>query len=201
MYYCTIYLQPYGRLTPTSIFDLFLCLSYANKADAENCKRTLVKQAIDNGGIIYSEKENYTTLTGKIMFRAQGFTRVTSGNSSSNFKVGVEDETNKFFILPANTKISDLRIKDGIAFERYAEKARRRKEETKKAQQAEANYNLAKFEKEISPMTDLYSVLRSFIRYAAQRTDKEALTNIVIKKIHELSDHSLNLKWNTLLSQ
>ena len=188
MYYCTIYEQVYGKLTPNSIFELFLCLSYSNKADAENCKQTLIKQALDNGGIIYSEKNNYTVLTGKLMFRAQGFTRVTSGNSSSNYKVGVEDETTKFSVLSANAKISDLRIKDGIAFERYAEKVKRRKEETKKAEQAEANYNLAKFEKEISTMTDLYPVLRSFIRYASQRTDKEALSNVVIKKINELTE-------------
>jgi hypothetical protein len=187
MYYCTIYLQPYGRLTPTSIFDLFLCLSYVNKADAENRKQTLIKQALDNGGIIYAEENGYTTLTGKIMFRAQGFTKVTSGNSSSNFKVAVEDETNKFFILPDNQSISNLRLKDGVAFERYAEKVKRRKEDEKRAQQEEANYNLAKFEKEISSMTDLYPVLRSFIRYAAQRTDKEALSLLVIKKIRELS--------------
>lgn len=189
MYYCTIYRQPYGKLTPNSIFDLFLCLSYPNKADAENCKQTLVKQALDSGGVIYSEKDGYTTLTGKIMFRAQGFTRVTSGNSSSNFKLAVEDETNRFFILQNNASISELRLKDGFAFERYAEKAKRRKEEAMKAQQAEANYNLAKFEKEIATMTDLYPVLRSFIRYAAQRTDKEALSQAVIKKINELSAH------------
>ncbi len=189
MYYCTIYLQPYGRLTPNSAFDLFLCLSYVDKADAESCKQNLVKQALDNGGEIYLEQNGYTILTGKIMFRAQGFTRVTSGNSSSNFKVGVEDETTKFFILPDNSSISSLRLKDGVTFERYAEKVRKRKEETKRAEQQAAAYNLAKFEKEIAPMTDLYPVLRSFIRYAAQRTDKEALSQAVIKKIHELLDH------------
>jgi hypothetical protein len=188
MYYCTIYLQPYGRLTPTSNFDLFLCLSYPDRAAAENCARMQIKQALDNGGIIYSEQNGYTTLTGKIMFRAQGFTKVTSGNSSSNFKVGVEDDTNKFSILQPGSKISDLSLKDGIAFEKYAEKVRRRKEDEKKARQDEANYNLAKFEKEIAPMTDLYPVLRSFIRYAAQRTDKEALSLLVVKKIEELSE-------------
>ena len=192
MYYCTIYLQPYGRLTPKSIFDLFLCLSYSSKADAENCKQVLIEQALDNGGIIYSEQAGYTVLTGTIMFRAQGFTKVTSGNSSSNFKVGVEDESTKFSILPANTKISDLRSKDGLEFERYAEKVRRRKEETKKANKEAADYNLEKFKEEIAPMTDLYPVLRSFIRYAAQRTDKEALSLLVIKKIQELTERVKN---------
>ena len=190
MYYCTIYLQPYGRLTPTSVFDLFLCLSYIDKADAENCRQVLIKQALDSGGIIYAETDSYTTLTGKIMFRAQGFTKVTSGNSSSNYKIGVEDEATRFFILPNNSTVSELRVKDGVAFERYAEKVRRRKEDEKKAQQEAANYNLAKFEEEIAPMTDLYSVLRSFIRYASQRTDKEALSLAVIKKIQELSEHA-----------
>ena len=189
MYYCTIYLQPYGRLTPTSTFDLFLCLSYDNKKDAENRVQALIKQALDNGGIIYAEENGYTTLTGKLMFRAQGFTKVTSGNSSSNYKIGLEDETNRFFILPANSEISALRLKDGIAFEKYAEKVKRRKEDEKKAQQDAANYNLEKFREEIAPMTDLYPVLRSFIRYAAQRTDKEALSLVVIKKIQELTEH------------
>jgi hypothetical protein len=192
MYYCTIYLQPYGKLTPNSIFDLFLCLSYSNKADAENCKQNLVNQALTSGGIIYAEQNGYTTLTGKIMFRAQGFTRVTSGNSSSNYKIGVEDETNKFFILPDNSSVSNLRLKDGLAFERYAEKVRRRKEEEQRANKEAADYNLEKFKEEIAPMTDLYPVLRSFIRYAAQRTDKEALSNVVIKKIHELTRHNKN---------
>ena len=190
MYYCTIYLQPYGKLTPNSIFDLFLCLSYSDRADAENCKQVLINQALDNGGIIYSEKDNYTILTGKIMFRAQGFTKVTSGNSSSNFKVGVEDEASKFSILPANTNISELRVKDGIAFERYAEKVRRRKEDERRANKEAADYNLEKFKEEIATMTDLYPVLRSFIRYAAQRTDKEALSMEVIKKINELTEQA-----------
>ena len=189
MYYCTIYQQVYGKLTPNSIFELFLSLSYADKADAENCKQALVIQALDSGVIIYSEKNNYTILTGKLMFRAQGFTRVTSGNTSSNYKIGIEDDTTKFSILPANAKISDLRIKDGIAFERYAEKVRRRKEDERRANKEAADYNLEKFKEEIATMTDLYPVLRSFIRYAVQRTDKEALSNVVIKKIYELAEH------------
>lgn len=186
MYYCTIYKQIYGKLTPNSVFEIFLCLSYSNKADAENCKQKLVKQALYCGGEIYAEQNGYSTLTGKLMFRSQGFTRVTSGNSSSNYKIGVEDESSKFFILPANTSVSELRTKDGIAFERYAEKVRRKKEEEKKANKELADYNLTKFEKEIAHMTDLHPVLRSFIRYAAQRTDKEALSNVVIKKIQEI---------------
>ena len=190
MYYCTIYLQPYGKLTPSSVFDLFLCLSYTNRADAETCKQTLVNQALNSGGIIYSEQDGYTVLTGTIMFRAQGFTKVTSGNSSSNFKIGVEDETNRFFILPANTTVSGLRLKDGIAFEKYAEKVKRRKEDERRANKEAADYNLAKFKEEIEPMTDLYPVLRSFIRYATQRTDKEALSLLVIKKIQELSERT-----------
>jgi hypothetical protein len=190
MYYCTIYQQAYGKLTPNSIFELFLCLSYSSKTAAENCKQTLINQALDSGGVIYSEKNNYTILAGKLMFRAQGFTRATSGNSSSNYKIGLEDETNKFFGLPANANISELRIKDGVEFERYAEKVRRRKEEEKRANKEAADYNLAKFEKEIESMTDLYTVLRSFIRYATQRTDKEALSLAVIKKINELTEHN-----------
>lgn len=190
MYYCTIYQQTYGKLTPNSVFDLFLCLAYPDKAAAERCKQMLVQQALYNGGIIYSEENTYTTLTGKIMFRAQGITRVTSGNSTAHFKIGVEDEVTKFFILPDNSNVSDLRLKDGPAFERYAEKVRRRKEETKKANKEAADYNLEKFKEEIAPMTDFYPVLRSFIRYAAQRTDKEALSNVVIKKIHELTAHA-----------
>lgn len=193
MYYCTIYQQSYGKLTPRSVFDLFLCLSYSDRTDAERCKQKLVQQALSNGGVIYSEENNYTTLTGKIMFRAEGITRVTSGNSSSHYKIGVEDETNRFYILPADYSISSLRLKDGFTFEQYAENVRRRKEKERKANQDIANYNLNKFENEIAPMTDLYPVLRSFIRYAIQRTDKEALTNIVIKKIQELSSTS-NLK-------
>ena len=188
MYYCTIYQQVYGKLTPNSIFELFLSLSYTNKADAENCKQTLVKQALDNGGTIYSEQSDYTILTGKIMFRAQGITRVTSGNSSSSYKIGVEDDNSRFSALAPGASISDLRLKDGIEFEQYAEKARRRKAEKQKADQAAARYNLMRFEKEIKSMSDIYSVLRAFIRYAPQRVDKEALTLSVIKKINELSE-------------
>jgi hypothetical protein len=190
MYYCTIYTQTYGKLTPTAVFDLFLCLSYAYKADAENCKTTLIKQALENGGIIYSEDTSYTILTGNIMFRAQGIIKATSGNSSANFKIGIEDETSRFFILKNNASISEISLKDGKTFESYAEKVRSRKEEERKIKQEEANYNLAKFEKEIATMTDLYPVLRSFIRYAAQRIDKEALSLAAIKKINELSNHT-----------
>ena len=188
MYYCTIYQQVYGKLTPNSIFELFLSLSYANKADAENCKQTLVKQALDNGGMIYSEQNGYVVLTGKIMFRAQGITRVTSGNSTSNFKIGVEDDVSRFSALATKASISDLRLKDGKEFEQYAEKVRRRKAEECKANQAISKYNLMRFEKEIKGMTDLYPVLRAFIRYASQRIDKEALSLTVIKKINELTE-------------
>lgn len=187
MYYCTIYQQVYGKLTPNSIFELFLSLSYTNKADAENCKQVLIKQAIDSGGYIYLEHEGYTIITGKIMFRAQGITKVTSGNSSSNYKIGVEDDTNRFSVLASGSSISDLRLKDGKEFEQYAEKFLRRKAEKQKTDQALARYNLARFEKEIKNMTDLYPVLRAFIRYAPQRVDKEALTLLVIKKINELT--------------
>jgi hypothetical protein len=53
MYYCTIYQQPSGRLSDKSIFEVFISLSYLDKADAESYKQTLIKQALENGGSIY----------------------------------------------------------------------------------------------------------------------------------------------------
>ena len=78
MYYCTIYMQLGGRLTDKSIFDLFICLSYFDRADAEKYKQTLVQQALDNGGSIYSEEDSYTTITGKIILKSTGITRYGS---------------------------------------------------------------------------------------------------------------------------
>jgi hypothetical protein len=43
------------------------------------------------------------------------------------------------------------------------------------------------FADEIKPMTDLYAVLKSFVRYSNHKSDKEKLAALVIKKIQELS--------------
>ena len=186
MYYCTIYMQLGGRLTDKSVFDLFVCLSYHDKSDAENYKRVLVAQALDSGGTIYSEEDNYTTLTGKIILKSTGMVK---GSVKKHYKIGVENETTKFSILPFKVKASipGYKTTDGLAYEVRVEELKNRKLAEKQAKQDEANYNLKKFEAEIESMTELYPVLRSFVRYSNQHTDKEKLAALVVKKIQALS--------------
>jgi hypothetical protein len=54
------------------------------------------------------------------------------------------------------------------------------------ARQEEVSENLKKFEAEIKPMPDLYHVLRYFVKYSNQKSDKEMLAAIAIEKIQEL---------------
>lgn len=186
MYYCTIYMQLGGRLTDKSVFDLFVCLSYHDKSDAENYKRTLVSQALEGGGSIYAEEDNYTTLTGKIILKSTGMVK---GSVKKHYKIGIETETTKFSILPFKVRatIPSYKTTDGLAYEVRVEELKNRKLAEKQVKQDVANYNLQKFEAEIEPMTELYPVLRSFVRYSNQHSDKEKLAALVIEKIQALS--------------
>jgi hypothetical protein len=186
MYYCTIYQQPSGRLSDKSIFEVFISLSYLDKTDAENYKRTLVEQALENGGSIFSEEGYYTTITGKIIFKPTG---IDSNRSNNHYRIGIETETTKFSVLTFKSKASVpiYKTTDGLAYEVRVEELKQRKFIEKQKKQDEVNYNLKKFAEEIKPMTELYPVLRSFVRYSNQRTDKEKLAAIAIKKIQELS--------------
>ena len=186
MYYCTIYMQLSGRLTSASAFELFISLSYLDKADAEAFKQTLVKQALENGGSIYSDDGDYTTLTGKIILKSTGF---VSNSSKKHYKIGIETDATQFDILPFKIKstVPAYKTTDGLAYEVRIEELKQRKLNEKQAKQDEAAKNLKKFAAEIKPMTELEPVLRSFVRYSNKRTDKEKLAIVAIKKIQELS--------------
>ena len=186
MYYCTIYTQPGGRLSDKSIFELALCLSYSDRFDAEKFKQALIQQALDTGGSIYLENDNYTTITGKIIFQPTG---ITSNRSKNHYKIAIETEVTKFSSLPDKSKSSVpiYKITDGLAYEVRVEELKQRRFVELQIKQTEATNNLKKFEAEIKPMTDLYPVLRSFVRYSNQKTDKEKLAAIAIKKIQELA--------------
>lgn len=186
MYYCTIYMQLGGRLTDKTVFELFICLSYSDRVDADNFKNMLIQQALESDGAIYSEDDAYTTVTGKIRLKSTGITKCSTKN---HYKIGLETDTTKFSILPfkVKTSIPSYKITDGLAYEVRLEELKQRKFLEKQAKQNEADKNLKKFEAEISQMTDLYMVLRSFVRYANQHTDKEKLGAVAIKKINALS--------------
>jgi hypothetical protein len=175
-----------GRLSDKSVFDLFICLSYLDRADAEAYKQSLIQQALENGGSIYSEEGDYTTITGKIILKPTG---ITHNNVNKHYRIGVETEATKFSILPFKSKASipSYKTTDGLAYEVKVDELRQRKIRELHAKQDEASQNLKKFTAEIKPMTDLCSVLRSFVRYSNQRTDKEKLAAVAIKKIQELS--------------
>jgi hypothetical protein len=186
MYYCTIYQQPSGRLTDKSIFEVFISLSYLDRTDAENYKQVLVQQAIEQGGSIYLEDGDYTTITGKIVLKPTG---IDINRSNNHYKIGIETETTKFSSLSFKSKASIpiYKTTDGLAYEVRVDELRQRKLKELHAKQDEANQNVKKFAAEIKPMTELYPVLRSFVRYSNQRTDKERLAAIAIKKIQELT--------------
>jgi hypothetical protein len=175
-----------GRLTDTSIFELFVSLSYLDKTDAENFKQTLVKQALENGGSIYSEENGYTTLTGKIILKSIGF---TNNSSKKHYKIGVETEATKFSVLSfkSRSSVPNYKTTDGIAYEVRIEELKQRKSLEQQTKLDEANQNLKMFAEEIKPMSDLNAVLRSFVRYSNRKSDKEKLATLAIKKIQELS--------------
>ena len=188
MYYCTIYTTSGGRLSDKSVFELALCLSYLDKVEAERYQQSLVKQALDNGGQIYLEEKDYTTVTGKIILHTTG---ITSNRSTNHYKICIESEATKFSTLSSKSKASVpiYKITDGLAYEVRVEELKQRKLEELKLRQDEATRNLKKFAAEIRPMTDLFPVLRSFVRYSNMKTDKEKLAAVAIKKIQELVEN------------
>ena len=183
MFYCTIYKQ--AKLSDKDTCEVFLCLSYLDKADAESYQQKLIQQAIEAGGRTYVTEGNYTTITGRILLKPTGITNNRSGN---HYRIGIESESTKFSIIPAKAKslIPAYKITDGLAYELYVEEAAQRQLTELLARQEEVSENLKKFTEEIKPMTDLYPVLRSFVKYSNQKTDKEVLAAIAIDKIQEL---------------
>ena len=183
MFYCTIYKQ--AKLSDKNTCEVFLSLSYLDKADAEAYQKKLVQQAIEAGGRTYVTEGNYTTITGRILLKPTGITNNRSGN---HYRIGVESETTKFSIIPTKAKslIPAYKITDGLAYELYVEEAAERQLTETLARQEAISENLGKFTTEIKPMTDLYSVLRSFVKYYNLKSDKELLAAIAISKIQEL---------------
>lgn len=183
MFYCTIYKQQ--KLSDKNTCEVFLSLSYLDKADAENYQQKLVQQAIEAGGRTYVTEGNYTTITGKILLKPTG---ISSNRSGNHYRIGIESETTKFSIIPTKAKslIPAYKVTDGLAYEIYVEEAQQRQLTELLAREEEVSENLKKFTEEIKPMTDLYTVLRSFVKYSNQKSDKEMLAAIAINKIQEL---------------
>ena len=183
MFYCTIYTQK--KLSDKNTCEVFLSLSYLDKADAEAYQQKLIQQAIEAGGRTYVTEGNYTTITGKILLKPTGMVNNRSGN---HYRIGIESEAAKFSIIPVKQRslIPGYKITDGLAYELYVEDAAQRQLTEHLARQEEVSKNLERFTAEIKPMTDLYNVLRSFVRYSNQKSDKELLAAIAIEKIQEL---------------
>jgi hypothetical protein len=183
MFYCTIYKQ--AKLSDKNTCEVFLSLSYLDKADAEKYRQTLIQQTIEAGGRTYITEGNYTTITGKVLLKPTG---ITSNRSSNHYRIGVESEAAKFSIIPVKQRslIPAYKITDGLAYEIYVEDAAQRQLTELLAREEVVSENLKKFAEEIKPMTDIYPVLRSFVKYSNQKTDKEVLATIAISKIQEL---------------
>ena len=183
MFYCTIYKQ--SKLSDKNTCEVSICLSYLEKADAESYQQKLIQQAIESGGRTYVTEGNYTTITGKILLKPTGIVGNRRGN---HYRIGIESESTKFSIIPAKAKslIPAYKVTDGLAYELYVEEAAQRQLTELLTRQEEVSENLRKFTEEIKPMTDLYPVLRSFVKYSNQKSDKELLAAIAIDKIQEL---------------
>ncbi len=183
MYYCTIYKQT--KLSDKNTCEVFLCLSYLEKADAESYQQKLIQQAVEAGGRTYLTEGNYTTITGKILLKPTG---IESNKRGNHYRIGVESDSTKFSIIPAKAKaqIPAYKVTDGLAYEIYVEEAAQRQLNEHLARQEEVSENIKKFAAEIRPMTDIYPVLRSFVKYSNQKSDKEMLAAIAIGKIQEL---------------
>lgn len=183
MYYCTIYKQ--AKLSDKNTCEVFICLSYLDKADAENYQRKLIQQATEAGGRALLTEGNYTTITGKIALKPTGIVSNPRGN---HYRVGVESDSTKFSIIPSKAKsqIPAYKTTDGLAYEVYVEEAAQRQLTEYLAREEEISENLNKFATEIKPMAELYPVLKSFVKYYNQKSDKEMLAAIAIRKIQEL---------------
>jgi hypothetical protein len=184
MFYCTIYQQL--KLSDKATCELFISLSYLDKIDAEHYKQTLINQAIESGGRVYLEDGDCTTITGKIALKTTG---IDSNRSNNHYRINIENESTKFsFLSPkAKSEVPIYQIIDGLAYEVKIEELKQRKFLERQAKLDEASQNLKLFADEIKPMTDLYAVLRSFVRFSNRKSDKEKLAALAIKKIQELT--------------
>jgi hypothetical protein len=187
MFYCTIYQQL--KLSDKATCELFISLSYLDKVDAEAYKQTLIKQAIENGGKVYLEDGDCTTVTGKIILKTTG---ITSNRGNSHYRINIENESTKFSFLSKELKatVPIYKITDGLAYEVRVEELKQRKFLEQQTKLDEANHNLKMFIEEMKPITDLAVVLKSFVRYSNRKTDKEKLMDLVIKKINEINSES-----------
>jgi hypothetical protein len=183
MFYCTIYKQ--AKISDKNTCEVVICLSYLDRLAAENYQQKLIQQAIEAGGRTYVTEGNYTAISGKISLKPSGIVSNLRGN---HYIIGIESDSSKFSIISTKAKaqIPAYKITDGLAYDLYVKEVTQRQQDEHLARQEELSENLKKFAAEIKPMTELYPVLKSFVKYYNQKSDKERLAAIAIGKIQEI---------------
>jgi len=201
MFYCTLY-KSYNRVnTKNKTFELSTCLAYASEIDAEDMKNRLLQQASKAGASIIEDSGNYITFYGSIYFTGFGF--ASGKNFGSNlYSIGVENTETRFSkLIPETRNTVDLRkILDGADFERKAQGYTQHIKDLKKAEQDKINDNLSRFEQEVANETDLTKILTSLLKYAGQKTDKQKLIALAVKKIQSKTDPAEETDWYNELS-
>lgn len=175
MFYCTIY----EKYTAKNSWRAAYCLAYASEADAKNYAATLAEQAVDCGAQV-EEHDSAYIITGTTHFCPGGF--CNSSRLTFYYMVKVEDKASRFSMSPDN-EISEHHIEDGYKFEERATRYRNKLSAERNKEREKINYNLSRFEQEIADETNLTKILTTLLKYAHQKTDKQKLIDLAVKKI------------------
>ena len=184
MFYCTVYTSRNKVTAKNKTFELALCLSYPSEADANRMKDQLLQQAADAGATIIEDSDTYRTVYGNIFLKIGGIGQSNFGTHI--YSIGVETVETRFSRLPDEVRKSinlPNAIKDGYRYERLTQDYLQNQQEYQQAEQDKVNNNLSRFEAEVADITELDQLLRVFLKYAKQKTDKEKLIALVVKKI------------------
>lgn len=175
MFYCTIYEKYKAKDSWRAVY----CLAYASEADAQNYAAALAEQAVDCGAQV-DEQDSAYVITGTAHFGIGGFGK--NIRNTFYYMVNVEDKSSRFSMSP-DTENNEQRIEDGYKFEGRAAKYWDQLSAERDKEREKINYNLSRFEQEVANETDLTKILTLLLKYAGQKTDKQKLIALAVKKI------------------
>ena len=201
MFYCTVYKSNNKVTAKNKTFELALCLAYPSEVDAKRMRDKMLQQASEAGASIIEDSDAYRTVYGNIFLKIGGIGQSNLGTRI--YSIGVETVETRFSRLPEELrKYINLQnaIKDGYEFERLTQDYLQKQQEYRQADQSKINYNLSRFEAEVADITDLGQILKVFLKYAKQKTDKEKLIALTVKKIQSGSKPEEKADWYDELS-
>lgn len=180
MFYVTLY---YTYNKSYKNMKANIALSYASEADAVRFKDYCVNRAKELGAAVV-EENGYYKIEGEVCTDAAYFFDHSS-TGMHYYMIGIETDDTKFSLDTEDENgYSSIRTtKDGHEFENMMTKFKAFRQAEYEAKYGVINKNLARYEQELTTVTDLADILRIVIKYSKQKTDKEKLIQLAVDKI------------------